>query len=295
MQYANDKSQWIYDIDAEDVNGVDIAACMRADKTDNYKVRVTKPGPMLEIEAYPVFKKRYEASRAARAAKTNRAQEKVNDRNARMKLDRIIQHNFPEYSSYVIGLDYEVQPTPEQAEKDRARFIRECRALYKAAGSDFKWVAVTPWTTKTGRPTKRLHHHIVMSGGVDENAIRQLWMKRRNGRIHIDPLQPDSNGITGLSRYLSSHIHGSKRWTGSRNLTMPPQTYPKKHMSKERAYKLALDYEAAREIFEKQHKDYTFCNMEIRFSESVAGAYIYVRMRRRDAWKQIYRPKEDRR
>ncbi|NCB30305.1 MAG: hypothetical protein EOM66_02735 [Clostridia bacterium] len=284
MLYTNEKSHLIYDLDAEAADGIDIAQAVRDESIDDYRVRLHRPGPMLEIEAYPVFRRKAQATRARRAEKTKKAQEDINDRNARMKLDRIIQHNFPEWDSFVIGLDYEIEPTPEQAEKDRAKFIRDCRALYKAAGIEFKWVAVTPWLTKTGRPVKRLHHHIVMSGGVDEIAIRALWMKRRNGRIHLDPLQPDSNGVTGLSRYLHAHLHGSKRWTGSRNLETPPPIYPKRHMSKSRAYKLAMDYEAARTIFETQHKDYSFVTMEVRFSDAVDGAYIYVRMRRKDAW-----------
>lgn len=289
MLYDNKKCEWVYDLDAESKNGVDIAENVRSAAIEDYRVRIHKPGPMLEIEAYPVFKQKLEASRAAKAVKTNKAQKAVNERNANMKLDRIIQHNFPEWDSYVIGLDYEVQPTPEQAEKNQAAFIRACRALYKNAGIDFKWIAIPPWhITETGRLAKRLHHHIVMTGGVDENVIRALWMKRRNGRVHIDPLQPDSNGVTGLSRYLGKHLHGVKRWTGSRNLEMPPAVYPKRHMSKTQAYKLAADYEAARTIFENKHKDYTFCKMEVRFSDSVAGAYIYVRMRRKDAWKSQF-------
>ena len=272
MLYTNEKSNLIYDLTAEDANGVDIAQAVRDESIDNYRVRLHKPGPMLEIEAYPVFRRKTRATRARRAEKTKKAQADVNDRNARMKLDRIIQHNFPEFDSYVIGLDYEIEPTPEQAEKDRAKFIRDCRRLYQNAGVEFKWLAVTPWLTKTGRPVKRLHHHIVMSGGVDEKAIRALWMRRRNGRIHLDPLQPDSNGVTGLARYLKQHLHGAKRWTGSRNLETPPPIYPKRHMSKGRAYKLAMDYEAARTVFEKQHKDYTFVSMEVRFSDAVDGA-----------------------
>lgn len=292
MLYTNEKSNLIYDLEAEIADGVDIAEAVRSAAIENYRVRIHKPGPMMEIEAYPVFKQRFEAWRAARAERTSAAQEEVNDRNARMQLDRIIQHNFPEYESYVIGLDYEVQPTPEQAEKDRQTFIRGCRRLYKKAGVEFKWLAVTPWLTATGRPTKRLHHHIVITGGVDENAIRALWMKRRNGRIHLDPLQPDANGVTGLSRYLHKHLHGSKRWTGSRNLKMPKAVYPKRHMSKKRAYKLAMDYEAARSIFEKQHKDYRFVSMEVRFSSAVDGAYIYVRMRRKDAGQRQQPPNQ---
>jgi hypothetical protein len=245
---------------------------------------------MLEFEAYPVFKQKFEASRAARAEKTSEAQADVNDRNARIKLDRKIQHNFPEYESYVVGLDYEFQPTPEQAMKDRAAFIDECRRKYQRAGIEFKWLAVTPWLTETGRPVKRLHHHIIISGGVDEKVIREIWMKRRNGRIHIDPLQPDRNGVTGLSRYLHKHLHGTLRWTGSRNLEMPPPIYPAKHLDKNKAFKLAKDYEGARTYFENRYRNYTFCDMEVRFSEAVEGAYLFVRMRLNDAW-QRKRPK----
>ncbi len=282
MLYGDDITS-LYDIDnPEEETGIELAETVRSKAIENYRVKLTKPGPMLEIEAYPVLKHKKEMQRAKKAKKTSAAQARVNQRNAAMKLNRLIQHNFPEYESYVIGLDYEISPTPEQAAKDREAFIRGLRRLYKKNGVTLKWLAVTPWTTKTGAPAKRLHHHIVITGGVDENAIRALWMRRGNGRIHLDPLQPDANGVTGLAKYLANHLHGAKRWTGSRNLVMPPSIYPKRHMSKAHAYTLAMDYEAARTIFERQHKDYTFVSMEVRFSDYVDGAYIYARMRKKN-------------
>ena len=129
MPYGDDITS-LYDIDnPEEETGIELAETVRSKAIENYRVKLTKPGPMLEIEAYPVLKHKKEVQRAKKAKKTSAAQARVNQRNAAMKLNRLIQHNFPEYESYVIGLDYEISPTPEQAAKDREAFIRGLRRL----------------------------------------------------------------------------------------------------------------------------------------------------------------------
>ena len=52
-------------------------------------------------------------------------------------------------------------------------------------------------------------------------------------------------------------------------------------ISRRRAAQIAADVQAnAREIFEKIYPGYTLQEAEVKYSDFVAGAYIYARMRR---------------
>ena len=111
--------------------------------------------------------------------------------------------------------------------------------------------------------------------------LLKLWP---HGRVHADVLQPDKNGLIGLTEYFKRHLHGSKRWVSSKNLIKPASEYPSKQIRKTYAAKLAMDFELARDYFEGENPDYVFLGMEMRTSNYVPGAYLLVRMRRRDAW-----------
>ncbi|HMM32004.1 MAG TPA: hypothetical protein PKB13_09535 [Clostridia bacterium] len=272
MKYASEKNNILYDLEGADES-------IRDREIEGYKVKITKPGQMLEAELYPCYKHKSSASRAKKAT-TSIAQMAVNARNALLKLVRVIEHNFVMYRDFKGGLDFFDTPTVEEAQRRYQRFFRQMRELYKKHGLEFKYVYVPQWTTKTGRPSKHMHTHGIFTGGVPFEEVKALWPW---GRVHADPLQPDKNGFIGAAIYIWEHLHGSRRWIGSRNLVVPESRYPKHRVTKRRAAKIAADYEAARDIFEKQHPGYAFVDMQVRHSSVVPGAYIYVRMRRIDA------------
>lgn len=269
MKYSNEKNNLLYDLEGADES-------IRDESLDGYTVKVTKPGQMLEVELYPYSKRKSFASRAKHAM-TSAAQAKVNARNALLKLMRLIENNFALYRDFKGGLDFFDTPTPEEAQRRFQRFFRQMRDLYREHGLEFKYLYVPAWTTKTGRLSKRLHTHMIFTGGVPFDRVKDLWPW---GRVHADPLQPDKNGFMGAAIYIWEHLHGAQRWIGSRNLVMPESKYPKHSVTKRRASKIAHDFEAARDIFERQHPGYMFVDMQVRHSSVIPGAYIYVRMRR---------------
>ncbi len=93
-----------------------------------------------------------------------------------------------------------------------------------------KYLLITSYTTKRNSDTPvRIHHHIVMNGGLDavtwwkscggsENAGPE---RRSNGFCNADRLQADENGIAALCVYLVKQSGGKKRWTSSQNLERP--------------------------------------------------------------------------
>lgn len=263
--------------------GVDIAAFVSALEISKYRTRIWDAGTITHIEVYSVYKTKEMRARASKAAKTNRAQANVNDRNARLRLERLVHINFREHIDLKIGLDYFEEPTKEQAQKNIAAFLRRYKAEAKKRGiEEIKYIYVTPWETKAGEPSKRLHHHIIITAcGMTIYDLCKLWP---HGRVHADVLQPDKNGMIGLAEYFKRHLHGGKRWVSSKNLIKPVAEYPSKQIRKTYAAKLAVDFELARDYFEGENPDYIFLGMEARTSSYVPGAYLLIRMRRRDAW-----------
>ncbi|WP_144787087.1 hypothetical protein [Lysinibacillus fusiformis] len=71
-----------------------------------------------------------------------------------------------------------------------------------------------------------------------------------------------------------------KRYTSSRNLKQPIVTVADTKLTRRRAEKITKDEVSAHEIFEKWHRDYQFKDMQVKFSDFVSGAYLYVRMKR---------------
>ena len=83
---------------------------------------------------------------------------------------------------------------------------------------------VTAYTTKRNSETPvRIHHHIIMNGGLDRDVVEDLWRKRRRkgqkkgdkiGFCNADRLQADENGIAALCTYLVKQGCGKKweRW-----------------------------------------------------------------------------------
>jgi hypothetical protein len=70
-------------------------------------------------------------------------------------------------------------------------------------------------------------------------------------------------------------------WGHSTNLKTPVPTVADRKISKRQAERIAVDENAAPEIFERACTGYTFRSIEVKRSEWVAGVYIYVQMYKR--------------
>lgn len=153
---------------------------------------------------------------------TSAAQEVVNERNARMHFSRVANANFEDGRDVLVHLTFDKQNLPE-TRKDCKRVVdnftrrikrawekletdRELRYLYVIEGSD----------------GKRLHVHMLMTGGMDAREIRRIWGMAEI--VNVDPLQAGQKGYEALSVYLTKQgklADGEHRWYGSRNLAKP--------------------------------------------------------------------------
>lgn len=185
---------------------------------------ICEAGLTLEIRRYysPYARPRG-APRAKKKNPTSEEQFKENERQAEIKLRRLLNCNFGE-GDYHLVLDYRPNERPngkKELQDDFSHFIRKLRRDCKKLGIEIKYIHVYE-IGKRGA----LHHHLVINK-VDTGMIQAAWKK---GRIRVSPLD-DTGQYSELASYLIKYssvmmknkedwLQG-KRWIPSRNLEKP--------------------------------------------------------------------------
>lgn len=265
-----------------------------AGKGLKFRTKTIKSGDVLEVEVYPIWPTRSEERRAKEKV-TKAAQAAVNDRNARKRLDRLVNTNFGA-DDLLVTLTYAgAAPDPEQGAKDIRNYLRRVKYWRRKHGlSEMKYIYVQEWEEEDPQMSpqqlvfegmqssflepvkaKRVHHHIIMSG-MDRDAAESLWKK---GRVNSRKLQPDEFGLRDLTGYLLKAPKTKKRWYGSRNLAEPKITVSDHKFSRRQIWKLAEGFTEAGSVLRKVYPGYVpSAEPVIRTSEFVSGFYLYARM-----------------
>lgn len=254
---------------------------LRDKKILKYAMKTIKSGPVLECEIYPVMMGMQTDKRTARKINNSRkAQRNLNLRNTQKYFVRLCNANFGKGDMWAtLGYDDKHLPSSAaEAKKDMQNYIRRLKRYVKKYGyPELKYIYVT----ECGET--RIHHHIIMNF-PDRNVAEELWGK--GGYPETQNLQPGDTGITGLAKYISKELIGKKRltheksYTPSRNLKQPTVTVAYSKMTPRKAEKIATHQVVPHEMFEKIYKGYCYEKMEVKYSYYVAGAYIYVTMKR---------------
>ena len=172
-----------------------------------------------EVDIYPYTAAQLTAStrgkRSKKIKETEPKQKNLNDKNARRYFTQTANLNFgsdPEALHVTATYSGKYLPdTVEQAEQEATNFLRRVQYRRKKEGlPPLKYMIVTAYTTKRNSETPvRIHHHIIMNGGLDRDVVEDLWRKRRRkgqkkgdkiGFCNADRLQADENGIYGYGR-----------------------------------------------------------------------------------------------
>ena len=274
------------------------------------RTRTIRAGDSLEVEAYPLIHVDQSAVREKVRRRSTAAQIALNLKNARKRMRRLLEANFgagdlvlhPTFDYGFVDHGFANQDDVEreweelgypQTDADARRIIRNfiarVKRLIRKKGGDpkeFKYLYVIE-TTREPRPEDpnpmppRYHYHMVMSGmgllTIDE--INALW---GYGYTKAQPVDMRFNGLAGLTNYITKQRRKTRRWAHSKNLREPEVWVSDRKISRRRAALVASDVQAfGREIFEKLYPGYELQEAEVNYSDFVAGAFIYARMRRR--------------
>lgn len=268
-----------------------------------------RAGKSLEVMCHPIFRRWSEdAKREAKRRRTKESMAAVNARNLRRKVMRLIEHNFTERAFVLTGtydypsedygfvnrddmLDYYAKRRlPEGVEdikRDIRNFLAKVRRRMKAAGFDpasIKWVQRIEEGAKEmpfGMPPKYHFHMVIEAEGLSQDEIKALWPF---GFTRCDRLDLRRDGAARLADYFTKQKRGGRWWSHSRNLRLPAPRVSDRRMSRRRAALVAENVRRnGREIMEKLYPGYQLMeDVSVRYSDFMAGAFIYARMRRRD-------------
>lgn len=255
-------------------------ALLRHNRVLCYKTRTIRCGEAVEVEAYPIYSRAYpDAARMKERIRSSRAQQRLNDKRAENHFRRKAECNFGR-NDYFLTLTYRgTAPTMEQAKKDFRNFISRInrRRARKGLGP-CKYMAVIEAGNKNGRA----HHHVLMEGGLSREEIEDAWGK---GFANCDRLKPDRDGLKAVCKYMlkaagtEARAKDQKRWSCSRNLKEPRITESVHKVSKRQAARIAQDAELQGEgIMRKLFPGLELCELSVRRSDFLAGAYIFARL-----------------
>lgn len=239
-------------------------------------------GNIREFEIFPIYNSRANSTRARKRQESSEKQKKQNAKNTRKKIVRLLNGNFTKKDIW-ITLTYDNKHLPKDmktARKDLYNYLRRIAYWMKRHGlGPLKYLYVIEYIND-GKSV-RIHHHVVMNFS-DRDRAESFWMG--GGRTQARRLQPDDSGLEGLGRYISKSrsVKYEKAWAASRNLKQPKITVSDTAISRRRTKMFVMNENDAIAYFEKQNKGYKVVDFKAFVSDFVPGAYVYVKMRRRD-------------
>ena len=267
-----------------------------------YRTTTTIAGDTLVAEVYPTWGRKMRGQ--ARKAKRNLTPERIrkyNKERAKFYLQLLMDANFTE-EDQSLTLTYIDGPTEAEAQKDVKNFIERLRRARKKKGlPELKYIYALE-DERDGR-RKKLHCHIVMSGGMERKEVEKIWRagSQARGYANCDQLQPNGEGLRQLAFYIYEQNRGKnaeksrRHYSCSKNLTKPKSRTSMSRVSNAKAKKLARDFNGmAKPIMEKvypgyefvrglryeEHEDGTMSESCVRISDYTGGVYIRVMMRK---------------
>ena len=239
---------------------------------------------------------------------TEPKQKNLNDKNARRYLVQLGNGNFGigDYHVTCTYADENLPATEEEAERIVGTFLRRIAYRRKKLNlPPLKYILVTEYGySKDGEKITRIHHHIIMNGGMSRDEIEMMWTDERInwrkyekdpeymnqvkqlGWVNADRLQLNENGIEALCMYVTKNPKGKKRWSSSRNLERPVQQPNADYKyTKREVENLAKSNDQGRAFFEKKFPRYTISEIKPEYYDET-GWHIYLKMWRKSRKKR---------
>lgn len=252
----------------------------------------------LEVDIVPVTNMP-EAGKGKKK-ESSQKQKNLNDRRSKRRFVQIANTNFSEDDLHISATynDKHLPMTLKEAEKNVHNYLdRVKRRMKKVTGQDLKYMLVTEYTPDEEDEEKavRIHHHIIINGGLSRDDLELMWSTtrinwkkaddkeyRKNidyiGFVNCDRLQPNENGIEGLVNYINKRKKGCKKWSTSMNLKKPKERKNDHKYSFKKLRELAQTPED-KEVWRKQYKGYEPTKIKFEYND-YTGWSCYLRLRK---------------
>ncbi len=267
-----------------------------------------------EVDIYNYTDIQHRAVRGKRSKKQKESEPKqknLNDKNARRYLIQLGNLNFgaePDALSVTLTYDkYNLPSSVEEAEKEVRNYLRRMAYKRKKDGlPPLKYILVTAFRSDKEDEEKpvRIHHHLIINGGIDRNKVEAMWTHKRInwakfdkdekykqqvykeqlGYANADRLQPNENGITALCSYMTKQPNNKKRWSSSQNLEKPTSRTNDYKYRRTHVERLAKE-RPSREYWEKKYPGWTLTDGDngVRYEyNEFTGWSIYLKLRKKE-------------
>lgn len=280
-----------------------------------YREKKVDCGGYREVDIIP---RTDDAEQAVRGARRKRhkvsapKQKNLNEKNAKRYLVQLGNGNFGPGDLHV-SLTYapeHLPASPKEAEKIITNYLHRIAYRREKLGlPPLKYILVTEYgyakdDEAQGHPI-RIHHHVIMNGGLDRDIVEMMWTSQRInwkkydqdhsyadtveklGWVNADRIQTNENGVEALCKYIMKNPRGKKRWSSSRNLIRPVELPPADHKyGRRKVGRLAKSDDHGREYFERQFPDYSIVEIKPEYYDET-GWHIYLKM-----WKRPKKPRK---
>lgn len=266
-----------YQKNAYDLTESEIDKMLKQGKIKSiYATKTIAAGNQFEVEVYPEFTRKKDIPSYTK--RNDKAQKKLNNKNARKHFIRVINTNFEKgYAITFTYTDDNLPATMEDARKDMQNYVKKINRRRKKRGLDnMKYVYVTEWNQNK---KIRCHHHLICDDDLSMDELECAWTKGKRNKV--ERLDYDENGLNGLGDYLTKDPAGKKRWCSSNNLKKPierknHQTFKQKHVRD-----MVKDNNQIQHYMETKYPDYQFVDANIYYNDYNARYYIYAKMRKK--------------
>ena len=249
-------------------------------------------GEYLEVAIYPVYS--HPKKRGKRSKPTTEIQQRLNQRHAEGKLRRLLHTNFTP-SDLFATLTFDEVNLPasvEDAQRTIQNFLRRLKRRCAKLETELKYIYIL----EKGQENGRLHVHMVVSGGMDEDNLAALWAM---GKVKVAALEFNEDGLAALAKYFTKGEAENggkpltwKRWVGSRNLEKPQVEQKDGRLSHRKMAALCQDGGDA-DYLETLVDGYEMADYSLEVSEDIYGGYYLAAVMkkmppREDAWVEIW-------
>lgn len=260
-----------------------------------------RAGEYQEAEAIPLpveLRHRIPGAKRKRKQAITRPPQQNWNNNRSFKWMRLAMNgNFKRGDYYVtLTLRESELPAPDNvdAAKDYlSKFLTKARYRYKKVGVPLKYIWVMEYEIeeKDGNPEylKRVHFHLVMSAGIDRDALEECWSigngknRKSLGWVTTRRVQPNGElGLEALARYFSKGKRwkkGKKIWNSSTNLdARPTKLEPNDHKyTRRQLEKMRMSNDKGMEILSKKYQGWHITSIEYVENEQ-KGLHMYLKM-----------------
>lgn len=240
-----------------------------------YATKTIQSGSQFEVEIYPEFTRKQSVKQDVQR-KRHEAQKNLNDKNARIYLQRLINANFVNGDTWAT-LNYSRKNLPKSMDEARtniSNYMRRLNYQLKKSGlPPCRYIYITEWSEEKGI---QCHHHLVIKKTLSWEIIDKVWkLGRRN---HFRPLEKDAKGFTGLGDYLSKDPQGKRRWSCSLGLKKPIIRKNHQMFKMKQIREMIENRNRIRELIEKKFHGMTYIDESARYNEINGKTYIHVRL-----------------